>query len=110
MTEMHKFLTDFNKYNKKLPFYIEKPFTQQPNYPRPQQPQQPQPRQNGELFPNSNDPPRRLETPAFIPTTAKTTSSSTTAVETTTTTTTATSTKQRQYCHSSLSVVLHSYT
>jgi hypothetical protein len=29
MTEMHKFLTDFNKYNKKLPFYIEKPFTQQ---------------------------------------------------------------------------------
>jgi hypothetical protein len=29
MTEMHKFLTDFDKYNKKLPFYIEKPFTQQ---------------------------------------------------------------------------------
>jgi len=80
------------------PYFPHKPFTQQPNYPRPQQPQ---PRQNGELFPDSNDPPRRLETPAFIPTTAKTTSSSTTAVETTTTT--ATSTKQRQYCHSSLS-------
>jgi len=80
------------------PYFPHKPFTQQPNYPRPQQPQ---PRQNGELFPDSNDPPRRLETPAFIPTTARTTSSSTTAVETTTTT--ATSTKQRQYCHSSLS-------
>jgi hypothetical protein len=29
MTEMHKFLTDFNKYNKKLPLYIKNPFTQQ---------------------------------------------------------------------------------
>ena len=29
MTVMHKFLTDFNKYNKKLPFYINKPFTQE---------------------------------------------------------------------------------
>lgn len=27
MTEMHKFLTDFDKYNKQLPFYVEKPFT-----------------------------------------------------------------------------------
>lgn len=29
MTKMHEFLTDFNKYNKELPFYIEKPFTEQ---------------------------------------------------------------------------------
>ena len=29
MTKMHEFLTDFNKYNKQLPIYIEKPFTQE---------------------------------------------------------------------------------
>ena len=28
MTTMHKFLTDFDKYNVKLPFYVEKPFTE----------------------------------------------------------------------------------
>jgi hypothetical protein len=32
VTKLHNFLTDFNKYNKKLPFYIEKPFTQQEAY------------------------------------------------------------------------------
>ncbi len=71
-----------------------KPYTQAPYNSLPQQPYNPQqtqkrPRSNGDLFPESNSQP---DLPEFI-----------------TTTTTTAATKQRQYCHASLSgfTILH---